>query len=472
MTTKRENKGMFVTQPKIFISSTIADLPSERTAALKAVEKVGGFPNMSEVTMKAQNKDSVTACLDMVRSSDIYILILGGRYGWQPEGKESITELEYRTALSQKIPVLVYNTTYPKEKLQKEFEQKVESSIFRKTVKDAFELQDEIEKSLKEEIEKKQNIFFNNTEAIYSNLVKIIFPQYVYRAELNIDKKEIRAQLKEKGMKLKRYPSLFDYVVAALNLKEIRFPGDWIVWENSILTFHDLHETTLPLTEIIDLGTVERLSCDEVYKISIDALSTFKFLLKRCLETKLHKLKIKWIKEEGFFAFIPINKDNKGRWESRSIRWTKTKQAKRTVVDVRRDLKNDEEVFNIKCLAFRTRFEYLDNCWYLAIKPDWGFLWPDLHVSQIAYKNIQWLKKNERNIHVFNHYNFILHYLQPSSLRSLFPEYDDYKFLEIGNIENFDFAPIVPDENWRKLESQNAKRKLKDFLGNVDLFSV
>ena len=60
---------MFITQPKIFISSTIVDLPNERTAALKAVEKVGGFPIMSEFTMEAQNKDSVTACLDKVKES-------------------------------------------------------------------------------------------------------------------------------------------------------------------------------------------------------------------------------------------------------------------------------------------------------------------------------------------------------------------------------------------------------------------
>ena len=131
---------MFITQPKIFISSTIVDLPNERKAALKAVEKAGGFPVMSEFTIEAQSTDSLTTCLDKVKSSDVYILILGGRYGWQPEGKESITELEYQTALTSKLPVLVFNTTYPKEPLQKKFEGKVEPSWFRKTVHDAFEL--------------------------------------------------------------------------------------------------------------------------------------------------------------------------------------------------------------------------------------------------------------------------------------------------------------------------------------------
>src|SRR5688572_3872053 len=102
---------MLITKPKIFISSTISDLPSERKAAMNAVDKVGGIPIMSEMTMEAVSKDSVSACLDKVRGSDIYILILGSRYGWQPDGKESITELEYKTALLNHLDILVYDTT-------------------------------------------------------------------------------------------------------------------------------------------------------------------------------------------------------------------------------------------------------------------------------------------------------------------------------------------------------------------------
>lgn len=463
---------MIFTQPKVFISSTILNLPSERAAALKAVNKVDGLPVMSEFTMEAQNKNSVAACLDKVRDSDIYVLIIGGKYGWQPEGNESITELEYQTALDNKIPILVFNTTYPKEELQKGFLSKVQASFFRKTVEDAFELQDEIEKSLKSEIEKKQNQFFNNTEPVYSNLVKISFPKHVYRAELDVDKKRIKALMKEQELKLKFRPSLFDYAVGALRVKDIRFPHDWILWGNSVLTFHDLQDPSLPLTEIIDQGTAERFSCDDVYGISPDDMSTFKFLLKKCLEAKLYKLGIKWIAKENLFAFIPIQKDGQGRWQSRRIEWSKKKKATRRVVEVRRNLKNKEEVWNMKCLGFRIRFEFFEGNWYLAIKPDWIFLWPDLRPSDLEFRNIQWQKKNERNIHVFNHFNFILHFLQPSQTESLFPEYRDYKFLKIGQIEKFDFAPTVPDSSWRKLEAQSVKRKLKDSDESVDLFGV
>ncbi len=166
---------MFITQPKIFISSTIVDLPNERKAALNAVEKVGGFPVMSEFTIEAQSTDSLTACLEKVKESDIYVLILGGRYGWQPENKESITELEYQTALACKLSILVFNTAYPKEQLQKDFEKKVEAFYFRKTVKDAFELQEEIEKSLKAEIEKSKMNFSTKRNQFIRTLLKFSF---------------------------------------------------------------------------------------------------------------------------------------------------------------------------------------------------------------------------------------------------------------------------------------------------------
>lgn len=463
---------MFITQPKIFISSTIVDLPNERKAALKAVEKAGGFPIMSEHTMEAQSTDSLTACLSKVMESDIYVLILGGRYGWQPDDKESITELEYQTARSYNIPILVINTTYTKEPLQKDFEGKVEPNYFRKTVQDAYELEAELGKALKAEIDKKQNEYFNNTEPVYSNLVEIQFPSHLYIADLDIDKKAVKQYNKERKRSFYK-PSLHDYAVSALFMKEISFPHDWIIWDGKLITFHNLHDNNVGLTEIIDRGTAEQFSCDEFYDVSTDHLSQFKYLLKKCLEAKLHKLKIKWFRDERMFVFLPIEQDASGKWLPRYIEWKKTsKNATRNVVDIKMDLKNKDEVFNMRCLSFRSGFEYFNNQWFLSIKPDWLFLWKNLKVCDYAYKNIQWLKKTERNMHVFNHFNFILRYLQPHQMESLFDEYKDYPFIKIGNIERFDFAPVVPDTVWLNLESPNAHNKMIDEQGNIDLFNI
>lgn len=422
--------------------------------------------------MEAQSTDSLSACLSKVMESDIYVLILGGRYGWQPEGKESITEMEYQTARAKNIPILVFNTTHPKEQLQKTFETKVNPDYFRKTVQDAFELQEELEKSLKVEIDKKQFEYFNHSELLYSNLVKLEFPSHLYIADLDIDKASVKQYNKEKKRPFYN-PSLHDYAVSALYMNDVSFPHDWIVWEGKLITFHNLQDGSVGLTKIIDKGTTELFWCEEFYSSSTNHLSQFKYLLKKCLEAKLHKLKVKWMKDEKLFAFLPIQKDDAGRWLSRSIEWTKTiKKATRKVVEIKRNLKNKDEVFNMRCLAFRTGFEKFDLDWYLSIKPEWVFLWSDLRVCDLAYKNIQWLKKTERNMHVFNHFNFILRYLQPSASESMFLEFKDYPFLKIGGIEKFDFSPVIPDSVWSNLEDPAAQKKLTDDNGNVTLFGI
>jgi hypothetical protein len=79
--------------------------------------------------------------------------------------------------------------------------------------------------------------------------------------------------------------------------------------------------------------------------------------LNICLETKLHKLKIKWINDEELYVFLPIQKDDLHRWQGPSIKWTKTKK------------KATRKVVEMKCLAFRAGFETFDDGWYLSTIP-------------------------------------------------------------------------------------------------------
>ena len=463
---------MFITQPKVFVSSTIEDLPNERYTAYNTILKAGAFPVMSEMTIGAQNADSLTTCLNKIKESDIYILILGGRYGWQPNGKESITEIEFQTARECNLPIFVFNTTYPKEELQKEFQKRIEDFRFRKTITNVHELEKEITKVLNEEVEKKQNEYFNKSEFIYSNLVRINFPQYIYIAEVNIEKKDRNVFTSRKNNYSKRNNSLFDQVITLLRDNNISFAHDWVLDGRNIITFHNLQDSSIPLLKIIDRGTVDKFACDEYYDSSPDKMNVFKHLLKKCLETKLRRKKIYWYKEENLFAFVPTLKDNNDMWLPRTETWIKTiKKATRTVTDLNMSTKNKNEIFNLKSLAFKVKFEYMDNNWFLLIKPDWIYLRSDLKISPFGYKSIQYLKRKERNSHVFNHFNFILNILQPSG-SSLFSEFEDYPFLSFGQIEKFDFSPIVRDDIWANLEDPESLKKLNDNNGKVGLFGL
>lgn len=89
---------------QVFVSSTYTDLIEERQAAVKAILDTGHIPAGMEL-FKA-GKSQMETIHKWIDDSDVYMLILGGRYGSiEDESKLSYTELEYRYALSKNIPV-------------------------------------------------------------------------------------------------------------------------------------------------------------------------------------------------------------------------------------------------------------------------------------------------------------------------------------------------------------------------------
>ncbi|MDQ1771777.1 DUF4062 domain-containing protein [Labilibaculum sp. A4] len=90
---------------QIFISSTYTDLLEERQAAVQAVLRAGNIPAGMEL-FSAGNKSQLTTIKKWIDESDIYVLILGGRYGsLEPDSKLSYTEIEYRYALDNGKPL-------------------------------------------------------------------------------------------------------------------------------------------------------------------------------------------------------------------------------------------------------------------------------------------------------------------------------------------------------------------------------
>lgn len=90
---------------QIFISSTYKDLQEERQAAVEAILGSNNIPAGMEL-FKAGNNSQWETIKKWINDSDIYMLILGGRYGSiEPTSKKSYTQLEYEYAVSQDIPV-------------------------------------------------------------------------------------------------------------------------------------------------------------------------------------------------------------------------------------------------------------------------------------------------------------------------------------------------------------------------------
>lgn len=90
---------------QVFVSSTYTDLKEERQAAVQAILDAGHIPAGMEL-FKAGNESQLKTIYKWIDESDVYMLILGGRYGSiEEKSSKSYTQLEYEYALSKNIPV-------------------------------------------------------------------------------------------------------------------------------------------------------------------------------------------------------------------------------------------------------------------------------------------------------------------------------------------------------------------------------
>lgn len=104
---ERNIKMSSVKKYQVFISSTYTDLLDERQAAVEAILQAGHIPAGMEL-FTSSNQSQWDIIKRWIDESDIYMLILGGRYGSiETKSGKSYTHLEYEYALSIKKPLFV-----------------------------------------------------------------------------------------------------------------------------------------------------------------------------------------------------------------------------------------------------------------------------------------------------------------------------------------------------------------------------
>ena len=114
---------------QIFVSSTYTDLKEERQAAVEAILKSGNIPAGMEL-FTAGDKSQLDTITRWIDDSDVYMLILGGRYGSiEPTTGNSYTEVEYDYAKSNNKPLfaVVISEKFLDEKVKKEGKSVIET---------------------------------------------------------------------------------------------------------------------------------------------------------------------------------------------------------------------------------------------------------------------------------------------------------------------------------------------------------
>lgn len=110
----------------IFISSSMKDLQEERKVIDNAISQLR-FQALRAETIGAQSVSPREACTMMAQDCDIYLGILGGRYGYIPPNESvSVTEMEFNEARRLGKPILLYRKEVDApEPRQKEFIERI-----------------------------------------------------------------------------------------------------------------------------------------------------------------------------------------------------------------------------------------------------------------------------------------------------------------------------------------------------------
>ncbi len=127
---------------QIFISSTFTDLKLERQAAVEAILSLGHIPAGMEL-FSADDESQMSVIERWIDESDVYLLILGGRYGSIKKGSgKSYIQLEYEYAIKKEKPLfsLVISPKALEEKVKSEGSSVIETEnpqdfkVFRENV--------------------------------------------------------------------------------------------------------------------------------------------------------------------------------------------------------------------------------------------------------------------------------------------------------------------------------------------------
>ncbi len=97
---------------RVFISSTMDDLPEERMAIADAINENIFWESIYAESFVARSESPREVCLEEVRRSHIYIGIFKDRYGYIPSDNNpqgcSVVVLEYNEAKNNQLPIFIF----------------------------------------------------------------------------------------------------------------------------------------------------------------------------------------------------------------------------------------------------------------------------------------------------------------------------------------------------------------------------
>jgi hypothetical protein len=270
-------------------------------------------------------------------------------------------------------------------------------------------------------------------EEVELNLIEVYPPKRLYVAALVKD---------ASGRRPKNPRSAARALAENLGRK---LPSGYEVHERNLVTFHNLEARPNAFTDIYDSGTVTPLAPSEYVRIDSNHERIVKSLLRLTLQEQLYRHKVRWQHEEGLFYFLP--EDDGGL--IRRICWKDKKSATRTVV-IYSASKKDPTKGGFKHLAFAVDFIEISGRWFMTIRPDWYFSTnPDYRVSPISAKLLKYIKGQEVNQDVEQHFRFLCSWIRMLEADDLLSfQHTSQVRLSFGEEVSFNTHRYLDDKRW------------------------
>lgn len=312
-------------------------------------------------------------------------------------------------------------------------------------------------------------------EEVFLNLVEFRMPKNLFIADLAIDRNSI---IQNSNYAVK-YDDPTRTIIRHYILEQLKldFFSGWHLFGNQIISFHDLNDSNLFLSNIIDHGTIESITTESFYnirgKIDPDRENVFKTLLRKTFQEQLYQLYIEWQHREGLFIFVEdgnekktIKTRKKKKDDDPTIediifkrfeKWTGEKESTRAVLEIFMKEALPDEPWYFKHRAFEAKFKRINNKWFLLILPDWYFSYDGFNKSEHHADDLKWLKRKANTGIVFTDFRFICAYLKNKS-NDLLQSQKLTTFLTFGETVSFDNAPFLFDEAWNPPELKKKKK--------------
>lgn len=311
------------------------------------------------------------------------------------------------------------------------------------------------------------------SDRIFLNMVSLSVPETLYIADLSFDfdtnRKELVAEIKEQKKLWKlRHLTQKDDIKYFFRKVTAPFFLDYILYNNKVLTFRDLHEQKEPLRKIIDIGTITPVTHNEFINDDLDKEVVFKSLLASTLRHDLAQRDIEWFHPEKVFRFKMtgiILKGKKVKWKSEAgkgvIFEVLSKEDKTTIVDDegKERIKKGKHIVCFRHLAFSVSFQFFEGAWFMAIKPDWSFTSASNGYSTSRYSAdyATGIKKLEKNGAILQNFQFLAGYLSLIAKGDMLTPKFTLQFSEISL--HLEARPSIPDDLWSQSEPKSKKDK-------------